>query len=86
LRLPGHPVLSFCLLGGLWGMITHVWAVYLGILDKPPMLQGAGAAAAIVIAAFEFIFYWCIILSITTIFQWRAGLFLSKRIDRESIG
>jgi len=70
LRLPGNPVLSFCLLGGLWGVITHIWAVHLGIVDKPPMLQKAGATAAVVIAAFEFMFYWCVILSITSILQW----------------
>jgi hypothetical protein len=43
LHLSGLEV-SFRLLGGLWGMITHVWAVYLGIVDKPPMLQGVAVA------------------------------------------
>jgi hypothetical protein len=69
LRFPGNPVVSFCLLGGLWGMITHVWAVYLGIVDKPPMLQGVAAAAAVVVAVFEYVFYWCIILSIASVLQ-----------------
>ena len=41
LRSPGDPVTNWCLLGGLWGMITHTWAVYRGILEKPPMVQGA---------------------------------------------
>jgi hypothetical protein len=68
-HLPGPPVLSFCLLGGLWGMITHVWAVYLGIVDKPPLLQGAARGAAVVIAAFEFTFYWCVILSLAAVLQ-----------------
>lgn len=73
LRLPGNPVVSLCLLGGLWGMITHLWAVYLGIVDKPPMLQGVAPAAAVVVAVFEFMFYWCIILSIAVHLQrgWR---------------
>ena len=77
LRLPGHPVVNFCLLGGLWGMITHVWAVFMGIVDKPPMLQGAAATAAVVIAAFEFMFYWCVILCIALIL-WQGWQF--KRI------
>jgi hypothetical protein len=58
-------VTIFCLLGGLWGVITHILAILRGILDKPPMLTGASPAAALTIAAFEFIFYWCICLAIT---------------------
>lgn len=73
LRLPGNSVVNFCLLGGLWGMITHLWAVYLGIVDKPPMLQGVSPVAAVVVAVFEFVLYWCIILSIAMLLQrgWR---------------
>ncbi len=58
------PVVGFCLLGGLWGMVTHLWAIYWGIVDKPPMLQGVSPTAAVVIAIFEFMFYWCVILSL----------------------
>lgn len=64
LRLPGNAVISFCLLGGSWGMITHMWAIHRGLLQKPPMLQGASPVAAVIIAIFEFIFYWCFSLSI----------------------
>jgi hypothetical protein len=70
LRLHGNPVFSFCLLGGLWGMITHLLAVSLGIVTKPPVLQGAAPLAAIVIAIFEFMFYWCIILSVAAIIHY----------------
>jgi len=69
LRCPGNAVVGFCLLGGLWGMITHIWAVYRGIVDKPPMLQGVDPVAAIVVAVFEFMFYWCIILSVALLLQ-----------------
>jgi hypothetical protein len=62
-----NPVVSFCLLGGLWGMITHLWAVFLGIVDKPPLLQGVAPAAAVIVAVFEFIFYWCIILTMSAL-------------------
>jgi len=58
-------VIIFCLFGGLWGVITHILAIQRGILDKPPMLIGASPVAAVTIAAFEFIFYWCICLTIT---------------------
>lgn len=64
-RLPLNPVTNFCILGGLWGIISHIWAIYRGILEKPPMLQGADPFAAVMIAAFEFIFYWCVCLSLT---------------------
>jgi hypothetical protein len=71
LRLPGNPVVNLCFLGGLWGMITHIWAIYRGILDKPPMLQGASPVAAAVMPIFEFIFYWCVILSTASLLRGR---------------
>lgn len=61
-------VITFCLLGGLWGVITHILAIQRGILDKPPMLIGSSPIAALTIAFFEFIFYWCICLSVTRLF------------------
>lgn len=75
LRSPGNPVANFCLLGGLWGIITHAWAVQRGIVSKPPLLHAVQPAAALVVAAFEFIFYWCIILSLAYVlrrgWEWR---------------
>jgi hypothetical protein len=79
LRLPGNAVVNFCLLGGLWGMISHVVAVHGGIVDKPPMLQGASPVAAIVIAIFEFIFYWCI--SVSAAWLLRRGWELMKSVS-----
>jgi hypothetical protein len=69
LRLPGRSVVSYCLLGGLWGALTHIWAISRGILDKPPMLQGASPVAAVVFPVFEFILYWCITVSVTVLVQ-----------------
>lgn len=62
----------FCLLGGVWGLLSHINAVLLGIVRKPPVLQGASPYAAIGVAIFEFIFYWCAILSISALlnFVW----------------
>lgn len=67
IRLPGKAVLNYCLLGGLVGTITHIWAIYRGILDKPPMLQGVSPLSATVFPFFEFIFYWCIILTLALV-------------------
>lgn len=69
-RLNRKLVLTFCLLGGVLGSLTHIWAVYRGIVTKPPMLQGASPLGAVVIAFFEYIFYWCTILLLAAIMDW----------------
>jgi len=74
LRLPGLPTLNFCILGGLWGMLTHLWGVTRGLIDKPPMLQGVSLLSVAVMPVFEFIFYWCVIVTIS--------LFLHRRWSR----
>jgi hypothetical protein len=61
LRFRAHPLIAYLLFGGLWGMVSHLWAVSRGIVDRPSMLQGASPVSAVIIAIFEFIFYWCII-------------------------
>lgn len=66
-HLLGNPVVNWCILGGLWGMVTHTWAMLRGLLDKPPMLQGAAPVAVLAVAAVEFIFYWCVVLSIASL-------------------
>ena len=72
-RLRGNAVVNFCLFGGLWGMITHLFAVSIGIVTKPPVLQGAAPAATVIFAIFEFMLYWCIILTIAVLLHhvWR---------------
>ncbi len=67
-RLPGNPVVNFCLLGGLWGIATHVLAILRGILETP-MLLGSSPMAALTIATFEFIFYWCVCLTISVLIR-----------------
>lgn len=67
LRLKHHVVLTYCLTGGVIGSLTHIWAVHLGIVTRPPMLQGASPWAAIIIAFFEFTFYWCTILVLASL-------------------
>jgi hypothetical protein len=79
-RLCANAVICFCLLGGAWGLATHLWAIYRGIMVKPPMLQGASPAAAVLIATFEFIFYWCICLGIVSLSEHLKGLLPSTQI------
>ena len=78
LRLPENAVFTYVLLSGSLGLLTHVWAIYRGILEKPPLLQGAAPAAALVIAAFEFIFYGCSILSVAWLAK-RVGQRLARQ-------
>ena len=70
LHLRANPVVGYCLFGGLWGIPTHMWAVYRGVVSKPPMLQGASPVAAVVIAFFEYMFYWCVILTLSALGGW----------------
>lgn len=70
IRIRWSPVLAYCLLGGLLGSLTHLWAVYRGIVTKPPLLQGVSPFAAIVIAFFEYMFYWCTILVLAKLIAW----------------
>lgn len=65
LALPhARPAAWFCLLGGLVGILTHIYAVLRGITTGPPILQAASPAVAVLFAAFEFILYWCAILAL----------------------
>jgi hypothetical protein len=70
IRARGKMVITYCLMGGLLGSLTHLWAVYRGVVTGPPMLQGASPLAAVVIAFFEYIFYWCVILVLAEIMNW----------------
>jgi hypothetical protein len=68
-RLPGRPVVTYCLLGGVWGSVAHVWAVFRGIVEKPPILQGASPLAAVIVAFFEFTLYFCAIIGISLLIR-----------------
>jgi hypothetical protein len=61
------PIILFCLCSGAWGACTHIWAISRGIMTKPPMLQGGSPLAAILIAFFEFTFYWVIITTLAAL-------------------
>jgi hypothetical protein len=67
IRLKGNPTLLFCLLGGSLGILTHIWAVYRGIVTKPPMLIGASPVAAVSFAGVEYLLYWCVITTLAAL-------------------
>lgn len=78
MKTSDHPLLVFLLLSGFWGVLTHLWAIYRGILTKPPMLRGSSPFAALLIAFFEYIFYWCIITSLSSTLFWIKNRFRSN--------
>jgi len=68
-RLPGIPLVSFCFLGGLEGLLEHLWGIYgLKILDVP-MLQGINPLSILAFAFPEYIFYWCVVIGIAVLIR-----------------
>lgn len=60
-----RPILAWFLLGGVEGVGTHAWAIWVGgVIRKPPVIQGSSPAAVLLFACFEKIFYWLIILGL----------------------
>jgi hypothetical protein len=63
LKLHGNPAITWCLLGGLEGLLSHLYAIYgLGAASKPPIMQGTNPFAVLIFAVFEKAFYWSLIL------------------------
>jgi hypothetical protein len=71
LKLPGNPAITWCVLGGLEGLLSHIYAIYgLGAASKPPIMQGTEPFAVLIFAVFEKTFYWSLILLISRLI-WR---------------
>lgn len=61
-HLPAAPVLWFVLLGGLEGIVEHVFGIYaLRILDKVPWLRGVAARPVVVFSFGEYVLYWSLV-------------------------
>lgn len=61
-RLPGPDVLWFALLGGVEGILEHLFGVYvLQILDKVPWLQGLTPPPVLIFSFFEYVVYWTLV-------------------------
>ena len=66
LRLPGSPVVTYCLLGGLTSIPSNAALIYgLDMLKRVPMMREVSAAATIVQGCTEFVLYWGIFASIS---------------------
>ncbi len=71
LRLPGHPLPWFALLGGLHSVPGHAHAIYgRSLLDGCPILADVSPASALVFGAFEFMLYWLAVLALAAVVRW----------------
>lgn len=68
LRLPGNPVLDFLLVGGLLSFVDHFFAIRNSVMETP-LLQEVSIASALTFGFFEFIFYWSVILAISSLLE-----------------
>jgi hypothetical protein len=64
LRLPGNPILWFCLLGGLESIPEHAIALYRFHILQLPLLQDTTAASIFIFAFFEYVVYWSLALCV----------------------
>ena len=73
LHLPGNPILTFCLLGGLEALPEHAVAIYRFHILQIPLLQGSTAASIFIFAFFEYVVYWslalCVVIMLNRIFM-----------------
>jgi hypothetical protein len=71
LKLPGNPAVTWCILGGFEGLLSHIYAIYgLGAASKPPIMQGTDPLVVLIFAVFEIAFYWSLIL-LTSRLMWQ---------------
>jgi hypothetical protein len=67
-RLPGNPVVTFCLLGGLEALVEHLPAIYgVDLLDRVPMLQGSDPLAVLAFSVPEYVVYWGLALGLAAV-------------------
>lgn len=63
-------MVAFCLLGGFESILEHIWGIYgFGIL-KILLLQGGSPLLVLAFAFPEYIFYWGIVVAVSSLLQW----------------
>lgn len=58
LKLPGNPVVTFCLLGGLASIPEHAVGIYRFDILQIPILQGSTAGWIFLFVFFEYVIFW----------------------------
>jgi hypothetical protein len=69
-------VIWFSLFGGLMSILGHSIGISLGLL-RVPLLAEVSVISALMFGVFEFIFYWCLIVSLSVVTRW-CGLRLRR--------
>ena len=64
LRLPGNPVIWFCMLGGIESIPEHTVGIYRFHILEIPILAGSSAASLFIFAFFEYVIYWGLVLAL----------------------
>ncbi len=58
-----HAGLLFVIIGGLEGVLEHVWGIYkLDVLEKVPWLRGLRIPPVLLFSFVEYVVYWAIVL------------------------
>jgi len=57
-KLPIHPVITFCLIGGFESIPEHAVGIYRFDILQIPLLQGDSPIAIFIFAFFEYIIFW----------------------------
>jgi len=74
LKIPWNPIVTFTILGGLHSLPGHLNGIYgMGLMEKCPILTEVSIESALVFGVFEFIFYWCVILSAVALIEHLVG-------------
>jgi hypothetical protein len=81
-RLPGNPILVFCLLAGLESLLEHAWGLYGFKILEVPMLQDTRPLAILFFAVPEYIFYWCMVISLAILAQTSCRWLVKLHPDR----
>jgi hypothetical protein len=73
LRVPGNPIVFFCLLSGTESMLEHLYGIYGLKILQVPLFQEVSPVSILAFAFPEYVFYWCIVISIAALVQngWR---------------
>jgi hypothetical protein len=87
-RLPLHPLLGFCLLGGLQGIFEHGVAMQRFNLLEVPLLAGSSPWAVYLLAFFEYAVYWGLVACLAVLISRLLRRFRSDKteLDRPKKG
>lgn len=78
-RLPGHTLLNFFLLAGFESLLEHVWGIYGLKAMAVPMLQAASPLSILAFSFPEYVFYWCVIVTLAALIHQAAGRLRGSR-------